>query len=194
MKHLSFYEKFTESEREDLIENNLTYIRKFDDFFVERNLKCYKDYINPNNGKIIEHIKKYDIKNFIFNDFGDSSDVYFDKGFIKLLSDYCKTISKPIITTLNIIIDKNKLNQIDLMSDLPDYLIGLGIGYRIYKMIIKKHNYISSYFACSKYAKNVWYKLLCDSDLYVITSGEFVNYDVSKGFSFAINKKYQILP
>ena len=49
MRNILLYENFTESERNNLINNNKTYIRKFVEFYMKRNLKSYADYINDDN-------------------------------------------------------------------------------------------------------------------------------------------------
>ena len=115
--------------------------------------------------------------------------INFDEKFLKLISDYCETINKPTITFFELIIEKNNLNSIDMETILPDYLIGLNMGYNIYKLIINKKDFVSSDYGCSKNAKNVWYKLFCDNEMYILTNGKYIDDENSQGCSFAISKK-----
>jgi len=69
---------------------------------------------------------------------------------------------------VDIRIDKNNFNQIHIPVGIPTELRGVGVGYKIYKSILKKLNYISSDSngVVTFYAKNVWNKLRQDKEIY----------------------------
>lgn len=87
---------------------------------------------------------------------------------------------------LNIEIHTNILNKIDIVSDLPIFMKGIGLGKKIYKKLIKDFGYISSYngYEPSIESTMVWNKLTEDHDIYTFINDDNivmfyndVNYD-----------------
>lgn len=87
-----------------------------------------------------------------------------------------KTLSKDEQINTNITFDlsvntsNDMFNEINLDFVLPDALKGLNIGYKIYKLMVKEFDYITSRYGLSPFAKNIWYKFLVDADYFCFTS------------------------
>lgn len=166
MKHLKRFETFTKDYREFMIDNDYTYLRKLNTI---------------RNNKLTDvefEIKNYDIiSKFSYFRKYNSYDV-----IIKADDHFNSLINSEF--EFNFSINLHQLNEINLYDDLQKSLQGLSIGYKLYKMIVFNEDYISSNNALSKYAKNVWYNLICDDDFYSITS---------KKYSCVINKKTEKL-
>lgn len=176
------FEEFSEKQRQYLISNNLTYIRKNLDF-------------QEKNGDVYDKIKKYDFNNF---NISESYTIILipDDGFKKLLIELNNTLSDEnkidvkITFELSINYAKNMYNEINIDFVLPDVLKGLNIGYKIYKLMVQKYDYITSKYGLSNFAKNLWYKFMVDSDYYCFTSNLYsgiINKDLSD------NRLHQIL-
>ena len=67
-------------------------------------------------------------------------------------------------------VNTNRLNIIDLFFELPNILRGLNVGYKIYKLIIQKFDYLTSDYGVKPEARNIWYKLMVDKDYFCYTS------------------------
>lgn len=64
-------------------------------------------------------------------------------------------------------IEKENFNRIHIIEGLPEGLKGIDLGYKIYKALLKKFNYLSSDSRDVSYsAKGVWNKLRKDTDYY----------------------------
>lgn len=59
---------------------------------------------------------------------------------------------------------------IDFDNGLPDKLKGSGTGYKIYRSLFNYYDYISTTNLSTSSAKNIWYYLMIDRDLYCFTS------------------------
>ena len=159
MKIIKCYEEFSEEERNFLINNKLTYVDKSLIFS------------NKETNSILQKIKEYDISNFTFDIKTYEMIIIPDDNFRKILSELNSNgfnINNDM--TFDFSINENKLNIIDLFFDLPLILRGLNFGYKIYKFIINKFEYITSDYGTTNEARNIWYKLMIDSDYYCFTS------------------------
>ena len=160
MIFLKKFEKFNKEEYHSV--KNKTYI-----FGIENYTKMRKE------GKIYEKIINYDISNFRCDD--NSYGIYFypDSNFIKLIEELNKYNDKqiPLNISFDLSIDSSRLNLIDSSSTLPKELQNLGLGYKLYKEVIKRYGYITSTKAGTKEnALRIWYNLMFDYDLYCYTS------------------------
>ena len=163
MRKLKLFEEFTEEQMKFFINNDLTYIKKNDTIFAKK------------VGVIFDKIRNYDIEKF------NISTTYVtiitpDNDFIKLLIELNEILPKDSKIDINInfelSVNYHLYNEINLDFNLPDILMGLNIGYKIYKLMVKKNNYITSKYGLSKFAKHIWYKNLIDSDYYCFTSSK----------------------
>jgi len=70
---------------------------------------------------------------------------------------------------LQIELDSELLNRIDIINHLPLFMKNLGIGKKIYKILIKDYNYISSFngYEPSIDSSMVWESLANDNELYI---------------------------
>lgn len=156
MKILLF-EEFSDKERQKLIDNKDTYISK-------------NEIVNKN---IFDMAIKNVIMSYDFNKFKIDIKTYEinicpDPNFINLIKKLNPLIENDICFSLSI--DKERLNIIDLFFDLDKSIRGLNIGYKIYKLLIDKYNYITSDYGLKPEARNIWYKLMIDDDYYSFTS------------------------
>ena len=161
MSYLKYYEGFTKQEREDIINNGLTY------------LKTYKNTNNikyNSNDEIIRDKISYGVTNNDF-DFEVVSNGY---SYKIIYNDIFKNLVNQLFSnnlSLDFSVDKRMSNLIDLDFDLYNYkLERTGVGYLIYKTIIKHFGYITSYKFCTEYAKNTWNKIIIDGEFYTFTS------------------------
>lgn len=83
-------------------------------------------------------------------------------------------------------IDSDNLNRVDIMNGLPNFLLGLGLGKKTYKKLIKDLGYISSLSGgdVNLNSSMVWKSIAKDSELYtfcnddnIISFWNGVNYD-----------------
>lgn len=162
MKHIKKHEEFSQEERDGM--KNQIYLKS----------KITEKNIDQNQHSILEKIKKYDFSNFFIKDSGYGITVYPDSEFISLIVEINETIEDKINTNINfgLSVLKERLNVIDLDQDfnLPYILRNLSIGYKIYKLMIKKFKFITSDYGASREAINIWYHLMCDKELYCFTS------------------------
>lgn len=158
-------EFFTKEERHELIINKLTYLKKIDNYFINKQTE------------LKNLIKKYNFNNFLISGKYYDITIQPDEEFIELLNKYNDILKNKINTNLNITlsVDINRMNIIDFSEHfkLPKELRGLLIGYKLYKLIIKKYKFITSDKDCTDEAIGVWYKLMIDEDLYCFTSNIF---------------------
>ena len=101
-----------------------------------------------------------------------NSGIYPDDKFKNLITDLNNSIEQKIPTNIDfyITIDKSNLNQIDFDKGIPLILRGVGLGYKLYKLIISHFDYITTNRYSTFLAYNIWYKLMMDEDLYCYTS------------------------
>ena len=149
------FEGFTKDNLDYLVTYKKTYVRQqFRDRGIDLN-------------KIQKIVKEYDISNFRFDDKGYGIFIYPDTNFIELLKQLDPRVDDNMRFYLTLTGD---MNQIDFSDELPPYLRGLGVAYKLYKMTIEKNKYITSDRFSSLHAWNLWYNLLQDENLYCFTS------------------------
>lgn len=157
---IKLFEQFTIEQRQHMIVGELTYIKK--------NIMFEPNMMNDIRNKI----KNYDINNFKCRIETYEVVVYPDDGFKNLLVELNKTLENKIdiIRFFDLSVDQYRLNTINIDFNLPEILRGLNIGYKIYKMMTDKLNYITSEYGSSPEARNIWYKLIVDENYYAFTS------------------------
>jgi hypothetical protein len=159
---MEIFESFHEEEIRELIKLNKTYV-----------VKKFKDIVSDTTeySEVILKIKNYDVHKFKYVD-SYCILIYPDENFIELLKIYNENIEDEIDLNLNfeISINKNKLNLIDFQEGIPKQLRNFGLGYKLYKLVIEKNEFITSNRYCFIEAKNIWYNLMKDVDLYCFTS------------------------
>ena len=166
MKYLKFYEGFTTQQIDKMIKNGETSVYKLTRSNNNKVNKFSNDLIN------------YDISGFTFTEKNNYYMIYPDYNFIKLYNNYCKINNfkpKELVFTLSIlpepIVPEFGYNQIDSEYILPDEnLIGLSIVYKLYKFILNKIDFIMTNKNNTPDAKNLWYNLLKDKDIYTGTN------------------------
>ncbi len=161
------FEQFTNDELSELEKLKLGYTK-----IIDKD-KPLKD--EPNIKDLLLDLEEYDISNFLFNIKPYDISIKFDDGFKKILTDINIHLEDKIDieTTLHISVTKQLNNLIDFEYGIPKKLRGLGIGYKIYKFIIQKYEYITSDKNASLSAIRLWRFLLLDSDLLCYTSTEY---------------------
>jgi hypothetical protein len=162
-KVIQNFENFNKDYFDNLIISNRTYIKKKLPHGEILNIVSYND--------IIEKIKNYNIENFSHI----KSYIYFiypDQDFILLIKNLNKVITNqiPLDIKFEFSINESLQNRIDFEEGIPLTLRGLNLGYKLYKFIINKLGFITSEFGANAESKNIWYKLMLDTDLYCFTS------------------------
>lgn len=68
----------------------------------------------------------------------------------------------------SIYLETDNFNRIHIPIGIPDEMKGIGLGYNIYKAVLKKHHFISSdsETVVSRQSKNIWNKLRKDNEIY----------------------------
>jgi hypothetical protein len=161
----------------------MKYIKSYEGFKPEQ-LKIIKtsvfksDYIG-NNNLLSDSIKSFDINNFKINTNHGYYEIYPDEKFLKLYKDYCdinsfyyekikfncSVLEKDLITGCYNLIDSEEL--------IPNNLQGLSLGSKIYKLLCNELNFIMSVKENTDKAKNLWFKLLIDDELYCGTNDDY---------------------
>lgn len=156
--YLKSFEAFTEVEYNFLLNNDKTYLKPF--FKNKRDV----DLLN---------ISKYDISNFKFKEISmDKWRIIPDSDFINLIyKEYDKNLF--IDFSLSNLPYINDYNRIDF-DGIPVELRGYNLGYRLYKLIIKKFKFITSIAGVN--TTHIWVELIKDNDFYA-----------------GVNKKYSII-
>ena len=112
MKHIKIYEEFTEDQRNILINNRLTYLRKNK---IEN--------FNKTN-EVLEKIRNYDLNNFDIIDFAYGITLQPDNNFKQLLIELNNLLDLSIDVNMifDLSIDQDRLNIIDLFLNYQQYL------------------------------------------------------------------------
>ena len=94
------------------------------------------------------------------------------EGFKKLIIELNSAIEQKIPTNIDFYftISKSSLNLIDFTEGIPFLLRGSGLGYKLYKLIIRRFDYITTNKYSTFLAYNIWYKMMTDDELYFYTS------------------------
>lgn len=163
------YEEFSKNEWNIIKNNNLTYLNKFSDISNTRKLrKPNTDFINDLESAepILNLLRNYNIDGFQYK-----NGYYLpDNNFKTLITSLNIYLTIPInindlkfdFETIDVI---SGITEINITSGIPNQLIGYGIGYKLYKKIIKEHKIVISYDSVSAEAENIWYKLMFDKEL-----------------------------
>jgi len=170
--------KTFESFSNDILGNcqnkNQTYIKmKFKNFLSEID--------NVKLDSILKRIKEYDVVNNFTIKETYQIEIVPDDGFIVLIRQLNEFIDDKIpldikfeVSLVNMPNLLNHLlsrhNLIEFKNGIPKSLRNLGVGYKIYKIMINKFDYITSNKDASEDAINIWYFLMLDTDLYCYTS------------------------
>lgn len=164
-------EGFKREQIDNLKNRELIYVKNFNRFVSD-----VQSYSN-----ILSLLKSHNFNEFKVEDKIYCIEVTPDINFLKLISNLNEHLDSKInLDKIILFISKENENLIDIETHLPDILKGSSIGYKLYKLLINKFDYISSNKHASPDALNLWYNLLMDDDLYCITSSYF---------SYAIDKK-----
>lgn len=156
------YEQFHLEQLKELIRLDRTYVKRK----IKEDLTDTSKYSD-----ILNSMKLYDISNFKIVYKGVYL-IYPDEYFLKLVEKLNDFIENKINMDLYFVIsiDEEYLNLIDFTEGIPIQLKNLGLGYKLYKLMIDKFGYITSNKYSSNDAKNIWYNLMKDPDLYCFTS------------------------
>ena len=173
MRYLKYFEGFTNDELNNIINSKKTSV-----FKINRNIE------NKNN-KLSDDLINYDIHNFKSKFEHGNYLIYPDNNFIDLYRDYCKDNSLEFNDDVKFSIDilpeypLGGYNYIDVYNLLPPNLKGLSIGYKLYKFILNRIDFIMTDKDNLPEAKNLWYNLLQDKDVYSGTN-QYYNIIIKK--------------
>jgi len=152
-KIIESFEAFNKENLEYLMLHKKTYIKN-----LNRDQK---------EGEIFNKIKNYDISKFKYEEKSYGIFIYPDVEFLHLIKQLDNTVDDKLFFYITV---SGENNQIDFTEGIPEFLKGLSIGYKIYKLVISKVGWVTSDRYSSKHAYNLWYNLLQDEDLYCFTS------------------------
>jgi hypothetical protein len=167
MKYIKYFEGFTDERLKDLISNGETYVDKISRSRNNKELKYSQEIIN------------YDISNFEVEVQYNNYKIYPDLNFIKLYKKYCTENSIDSEDDLQFIIEilpeypLGGYNFIDVYNLLPLSLKGLSLGYKLYKLILRKVDFIMTDKNSSNESINLWYSILKDDEVYSGTNNKF---------------------
>lgn len=153
--YIKKFEAFTDSEYSDLLNNNKTYLNPF--------IKIGRDID-------LLDISNYDISNFKFKEISnDRWRITPDENFINLIGkEYNNNLF--IDFSLSNLTYVNDYNRIDF-DGIPLELRGYNLGYRLYKLIVKKFKFITSIAGVN--TLHIWVKLIKDNDFYAGTNRKY---------------------
>ena len=159
----------------DSISNNELKINRYDEDNI---YLIYKIQYSPNTNYYIKQIEE------ILND-SENLEVY-NKYFSIVYPD-----SNKLKFEIEIYIEKNNLNRIHVPYGLPYILKGMGIGKRIYKILINQLGYISSnYLDRTIESLYVWDSIRKEKDIYTFINGENI---ISTSINLSFNDIEKIL-
>ena len=167
MKYLKYFEGFTDERLKDLVLNDKTYVKKITRIYNNKELKYSKEIID------------YDISNFETKVQYNNYKIYPDLTFINLYKKYCVVNSidfeNDIQFTIEILPEYplGGYNFIDVYNLLPLSLKGLSLGYKLYKIILSKVDFIMTNKDSSKESINLWHNILKDDEVYSGTNTYF---------------------
>jgi hypothetical protein len=159
---LNLFESFSSNQLQELIDDKSTYV-----------VKKFKEFVSDSTeySEITQKIRNYDVHKFKYVE-SYCILIYPDRNFLELIEIYNKDLENEMDLNLvfEISLNKSNLNLIDIPDGLPVNLRNLGLGYKLYKLVIEKNGFITSNRFCNDNAKNIWYYLMLDRDLYCYTS------------------------
>ena len=167
MRYIKNFEGFTDDQLNNLVLNGKTYINKMDRDYNNKEMKYSKEIIDYNisNFEIIVQYNNYNI--------------YPDLNFINLYKKYCIENNLKFEDNIHFTIEilpeypLGGYNFIDVYNLLPVSLKGLSLGYKLYKLILTKVNFIMTNKDSSNESINLWYNILKDDDIYSGTNNQF---------------------
>ena len=152
--YLKKFEAFSELEYYILLNSGKTYLKPF--FKNKRDF----DLLNISN---------YDISDFKFIEISkDRWRITPDIGFLKLIGKKYENLF--IDFSLSNLPYVNDYNRIDF-EGIPVDLRGYNLGYRLYKLIIKKFKFITSIAGVN--TTHIWLQLIKDDDFYAGVNSEY---------------------
>ena len=160
MLYLKTFEGFSKQELDNLISNNKAFVYK-----AERKNKIIKN-------ELVSKIINYDFSKFKRENIFSGLIIYPNEDFISLCEKFINDKIDNLTFEVEILNIESgsyiKHNFIDVYKLIPDNLQGLSIGYNLYKLILSYDdvNFLTSDNNNSSSAKNLWYNLLQDRDLY----------------------------
>lgn len=169
MEKVMLFEAFTKSEIDYLLSNKQTYLHSYDNYNRINNLLNNKEL-----NHIYNEIKNYDTSNFIYQIKPYNIRIISDDKFNDLLNSLNNLsidveITYPFI--LDVSVNKNQYNMFDFTSyNIPLYLLGTGLGYKIYKETAIRMDYLSTNLHTNKIIYSLWLKLIQDNNFYSYTS------------------------
>jgi hypothetical protein len=163
MKFIEYFESFTKQQLELLKNEDKTYLKRR----FKEDVEIPEEY-----SKYIQQIKNYDIDTFDIQIFPYGIYIKPDEKFKQLLNNINFFLEDKISldTSFDFSIDESNLNLIDFEKGIPKLLIGFGLGYKLYKLLISHVYYITSNNFSSKFAINLWHSLVLDKDYLCFTS------------------------
>jgi len=135
-----------------------------------------------------DDISNYDISNFKYDLSNNHFIIKPDSNFIELYHKYCLKNNFKKLEDLTFVVSvlpkslSGEYNLIDVEDLIPDELKGLSIGYKIYKFVLDKSKFLMTNKNNSPEAKNLWYNLLKDDDMYAGTN-KYYNIIIKKDIS-----------
>ena len=165
LKFLKTFETFHVDEFNKLQKLNKTYVVKKFKNNIERS-DYYSEFVNK--------LRNYDVNKFIYKEYPYGIYIRPDEDFFNIIKNINVYIENEMPLDFDFIfsIDKNNLNLIDFTEGIFKPLRGFSLGYKLYKLIIDKFNYITSNKYSTLDAYNIWYNLMLDEDLYCYTSNK----------------------
>lgn len=123
----------------------------YDEIFIN---KQDDEYVVEYNSTLYTILKAFEVKLFKIKEYPDILNKIFGDGYEDLF--------------LEISIEENNLNRIDILNGLPNFMKNLGLGKKIYKTLIEKFNYISSFYGYQPSIDSdmTWLSVLKDTEIY----------------------------
>lgn len=159
---LKTFESFNKEQALKMSETGDTYLKRFP--------KIY-DYNNIRYNDLVSELKSYEFNDFFYKQTPYGIFITPDLRYINLYKELCSLSDQIFNPDINFYITLTGIqNLIDFDQGIPIILKGTSLGYKLYKLIIDKNQFISSNRYSSYEAYNLWYNLIQDDDLYAITS------------------------
>ena len=163
-KRIKIFEEFTTDELQHLESLDKTYLK-----YIKSEFKMSDNLVTS---RLYTRIRNYDISTFDINATPYQITITPDSKFKEILNDINIYLSDKIDLkhTYNLNVITNLNNLVEFEYGIPKQLRGLSLGYKIYKLIINKFEYITSDFRALPSAINIWHHLMLDIDLLCYTS------------------------
>lgn len=125
-------------------------------------------YVDPDNFLTVKYTPKI---NQLINILNESIDSSFDNREEIKQEIFTGGYTDPF---LDIELDHSRLNQIDIMNGLPNFMKNLGLGKKLYKRLIVQFDYISSFNSNdpSLDSNMVWNSIVTDEEIFSFSQNE----------------------